>query len=405
LTRNPATKKEQAGKIKVLHVITRLIVGGAQENTIDICNYLPADRFEIDLVTGPQIGPEGKVVSDVNQEKIKVTTINELVREISPIKDLVALVKLYLFIKKGKYDVVHLHSSKAGTLGRVAARMAGTPAVVLTTYGWSFNACEPGFKRSFYIYEEKFTAKITDKIIVESDLDSQTGLENRIGWPEKYRTIRSAIKIEEFSDVVVDVRQKIIELGLQPDMRVVGCVSRMSEQKGPHNFVRMAAEVLKENPNVNFIYIGDGPLKESTAALISELGIRDKVVLAGLRKDVPELLKIFDLFVLLSQWEGIPRVFPQAMAAGVPIVATNVGGAPELIKDGVNGYLVPFGDYKTPAKIVLNLLKDENLRKNIGKEGRKSIFPRFTMDFMIEEVEKLYLEILGKAGKRRDNRY
>lgn len=381
-------------KKRVLHIITRLIVGGAQENTVYTCQLLDRERYEVDLVIGPQLGAEGELVSTVDREKVGLTVIDPLVREVSPAKEIAAYRALYSFIKKGGYDVVHTHSSKAGILGRIAAHRARVPVIVHTVHGWGFHDRMGALEKNIFVTAEKFCEPMTDRLVVVTDLDIEKGLSLGIGSPEKYVKIYSAIDLDKFMNVKVDLAAKKRELGLDPELPVVGCVGRLSPQKAPEIFVRMAAEVLKKRDKVNFIFVGGGPLRAEVERLIGELRLGDRIFLVGLRRDVPELLRVMDVFVLLSLWEGLPRVFAQAMAAGLPIVASNVGGAAEVIRDGVNGFLVPPGEHVQAAGKVLSLLDDENLRKRMAAAPPDFLRENFCVKRMVEKIDSLYVELL-----------
>lgn len=385
-------------KIRVLHIITRLIVGGAQENTIYTCHLLDPDRYEVDLVIGPQLGPEGELVSIVNRDRVGLTTMAPLVREINPRMDVRALFALEKFIRQGGYHVVHTHSSKAGILGRMAARRARVPVIVHTVHGWGFHDQMSGLKRRLYVAAEKFCLPMTDKLVVVTQLDADAGLRYGIGRPENYQRIFSAIDLEEYRNVNIDIKAKKRALGLDPEAPVVGCVGRLSPQKAPEYFMRMAAAVAEKVPNAQFLYVGGGSLREPMEALIQDLGIEGKVVLAGLRRDVPELMNVMDVFVLLSLWEGLPRVFSQAMAAGLPVVASNVGGAAEVITHGDNGYLVAPADFLAPAGHVVQLLQDHALRERMGGRGRERVFPDFCVNHMVQQIDDLYVQLLKQKG-------
>lgn len=388
----------QKRKIRVLHVITRLIVGGAQENTIYTCHLLDPARYEVDLVIGPQLGPEGELVSIVEKDRIGLKTLDPLVREINPATDWRALKGLQALMAEGRYDVVHTHSSKAGILGRMAARRARVPVIVHTVHGWGFHDRMNPLKRRAYIMAEKYCERMTDRMVVVTQLDADAGLRYGIGRAGKYTRIFSAIDLDEYRDMAIDVAAKKRGLGLDPDLPVVGCVGRLSPQKAPEYFMRMAAEVLAQFPAVQFLYVGGGPLRLEMEALIQNLGLEGKVVLSGLRRDVPELMRVMDIFVLLSLWEGLPRVFSQAMASGLPVIASRVGGAAEIVQDGDNGFLVVPADFKTPAEKVLLLLRDEALRARMGRRGRERVYPDFCVKHMVRRLDDLYVELLNQKG-------
>ncbi|MCX6354076.1 MAG: glycosyltransferase family 4 protein [Candidatus Aureabacteria bacterium] len=390
--------KQEKERIRVLHIITRLIVGGAQENTIATCHRIDRSRFEVDLLTGPQLGAEGELVSTVDRRRVGFTVLPWLVRELNPLKDLMALVGIWRVIRRRRYAIVHTHSSKAGILGRIAARFAGVPVIVHTVHGWGFHDRMGRARRRSYIFLERVCGRFTDRLITVSARDTETGISLGIGVPERYVTIRSAIDIERFARTGRDAREIRKGLGMEPDIPIVGSVGRLSPQKAPQFFVKMAAKVLKSMPRINFLYVGDGPLRSEMEKMLRGLGIEERVVLAGLRPDVPELLAAMDVFVLLSLWEGLPRTVPQAMAAGLPVVASDVGGAAEVIRQGVTGFLVPPGDYRQAAEFVLRLLGDAGLRQRMGEEAKKSIPPEFSVSHMVNRIEELYVDLLRAKG-------
>ncbi|MCX6357791.1 MAG: glycosyltransferase family 4 protein [Candidatus Aureabacteria bacterium] len=385
-------------RVRVLHVITRLIVGGAQENTIDTCHRLDRSRYDVDLVAGPQLGSEGELVSTIDRSMVGFTVLRSLGRELNPLKDLIALIALRRLMRKGRYRIVHTHSSKAGILGRLAARLAGVPVIVHTVHGWGFHDGMGRARKRLYVTLERTCGRFTDRLITVSERDANTGVDLGIAPKEKFVTIHSAIDLRTAARAAGD-RERIRKIfDLEPGLPVVGSVGRLSPQKAPMLFMEMAAAVLKRVPRVNFLYVGDGPLRGEVEGMIGQLGIADRVRLVGLRRDVPELVKSMDIFVLLSLWEGLPRTIPQAMAAGLPVVASDVGGAGELVRDGVSGFLVPAGDYAAAAERVIRLLGDVALRRRMGEEGRISLPADFSVETMVRRIEGLYEGLLREKG-------
>jgi len=178
----------------------------------------------------------------------------------------------------------------------------------------------------------------------------------------------------------------------------VGTVSRLSRQKNPLDFVRLAAQVKKNIPAVKFLFVGDGPLRAETEALIRELHLEQDIILAGLRMDVPDLLRVMDIFTLTSLWEGLPRVIPQAMVAGLPVVANNVDGNAEIIRDGINGFLTPPGNIALMAERIVRLLEDRPLNEAIARKGRETALREFSLQDMVKKIETLYDDLLGLKG-------
>ena len=387
-------------KIKVINPITRLIVGGAQETVIETCAGIDQKRFATQIIAGPQTGPEGELITEVQKQGIPLTIIPEIVREVNPVKDLIATFKLVNIFRREQPHIVHTHSSKTGIIGRWAARIARVPVIVHTVHGWAHHPYQKAFIRGMYIFLERIAAPFTDRLIAVSTLNVEKGLKDHIGTRDRYTVIHSCINIEQFSRTFTDSAFLKKNLGLNGSGPVVGTVSRLSKQKNPLDFVRMAALVKKQIPEAQFLFVGDGPLRSETEALIRELNLQKDMVLAGLRKDVPELLCCMDIFTLTSLWEGLPRVIPQAMVAGLPVVANNIDGNAEIIQNGSNGFLVPPGDATGMADRVVQLLKDQKLKQEISAKGHETALQEFSLQDMVRKIEELYEELLLIKGVR-----
>jgi glycosyltransferase involved in cell wall biosynthesis len=379
-------------KKRVLHIITRIVVGGAQFNTMYSCELIDENKYDVTMLAGSQTGPEGSIESDILSRRINYVEFDELVREINPIKDFKALIRLYKYIKKNKFDIVHTHSSKAGILGRLAAFLAGTPTIIHTSHGWGFHDRMGILLRNFYITIEKLIAPITDKLIVVSDLNREKGLAAGISKESKYITIHSGIDIDMFKNKISSREKMRAEFNIKPDEILVGNVSRLSPQKSPETFIEVAKKVTSAFSNVKFMFVGGGPFRAKCEALIEKYGLQEKVFLIGLRKDVPEVMSMFDIFTLTSLWEGLPRVLPEAMAMGIPIVATNVDGAPQAIEEGVSGYLVPLGDIDMFEERILEFIKDAPKRERFSEAASKTVASRFCVKQMVRDIEKVYEE-------------
>ncbi|MCX7682109.1 MAG: glycosyltransferase family 4 protein [Anaerolineae bacterium] len=384
----------------VLHVITRLIVGGAQENTMYTAALLDPARYRVELVCGPQTGAEGSLVEEVRARGIPLTILPELVRPISPLRDLIALLKLTRFIRRRRFTIVHTHSSKAGIIGRLAAWLAGVPVIVHTVHGWSFHDYMPFASRYLYILLERCTAHFTDALILVARSDREKGLRAGIGRPEQYHLIRSAIPLEEFDPATVDRFAVRRELGLPLDAPVLGNVGRFSTQKNPLDWVRMAGKVARELPECRFLLVGDGPLREEVESALVAEGIADRTVLTGLRRDVPRMLAAMDVFALTSLWEGLPRVIPQAMSMRVPVVANRADGTAEAIIHGETGYLCNPGDLDGMAAYCLQLLRDPVRRQTMGASGRARAAGEFDVRSMVAQIAALYEALLAAKGLR-----
>lgn len=380
--------------IRVLHIITRLIVGGAQENTIFTAERLDASRYHVELASGPQTGSEGSLIEDVGAKGIPLTIIPHLVREISPCHDLLALSRLVQIIRRGKYTIVHTHSSKAGILGRLAARLAEIPVIVHTVHGWSFHDYMSPLTRSVYIWLERWTAQWSDALIVVAEKDIAKGLAVGIGHPGQYHLIRSAIPLEDFDPGKYNRQEARRELGIPADAPVIGNVGRFSPQKNPLVWAQVAGLIGRALPQARFLLVGDGPLRHELQEKLAQEGIAERTVLTGLRRDIPRLLAAMDVFLLTSLWEGLPRVIPQAMAMGLPIVATQVDGIAEAIHNGVVGYLLDPNDRNGMAQACLALINDFDMRQAMGARGRQQAIKNYDLRQMVAQIHTLYQHLL-----------
>ena len=389
-----------SSSIPVLHIITRLIVGGAQENTMYTAARVDSDRFRVEVISGPQTGSEGSLIEEVGALGVPLHILPTLLREIVPCQDLSALYSLRRLIRAGRFAIVHTHSSKAGILGRIAARLAGAPVIVHTVHGWSFHAHMSLHRRRLYVMLERFVARFTDAIVVVAQPDIDKGLAEGIGRAGQYHLIRSAIPLEAFDPEAVDGTAVRRELGLPLDVPVLGNVGRFSAQKNPLAWVEVARRVAQAVPDVHFLLVGDGPLRAEVEAALAAAGIRERTILTGLRRDVPRLLSAIDVFLLTSLWEGLPRVIPQSLSMRVPVIANRADGTVEAIDDGITGFLCDPGCLDSMAEACSRLLRNPQLRREMGRRGRERAIQEFSLDRMVGDIEALYTDLLEQEGIR-----
>jgi glycosyltransferase involved in cell wall biosynthesis len=382
--------------IRVLHPITRLIVGGAQENTMFTAARLDKKRFQVSVVSGPQTGSEGSLIEEVRARGVPLTILPELVREVSPRNDLHALWTLNRMMRQQRCTIVHTHSSKAGILGRFAARLAGVPIIVHTIHGWSFHDYMAPKIRRTYILLERLAASLADALIVVSKQDIEKGLKSGIGRPGKYHLIHSAIPLDEFDPAKYNRSAAQEALGLPQGAFVVGNVGRFSSQKNPLDWVRVASAVARRLPQAYFLLVGDGPLREQVESLLEQEGIANRTLLTGLRRDVARVLAAMDVFLLTSLWEGLPRVIPQAMAMGLPVIANRADGTADAIIDGKNGYLFEARDIAGMSAAVQYLFEHPEVRRSFGQSGRQVACQDFDLNQMVNQIEALYTELLQR---------
>jgi len=393
----------QQQTIKVLHIITRLILGGAQENTLlTVVGQQRSGRYDVVLLSGIDEGPEGTLHDEARAAGVPLVLVSWLVRPVNPFKDLLALIALYRFIKKGKFDIVHTHSSKAGILGRIAARMAGVPVVVHTLHSLVFHEYQSRFKNRVYIFLKKLCAPLTDLYISVCDATTRGALGEGIASPDRYVTVYSGIDLAPFLEVGrrLTVEQAKERLGLDPARPVVGKVARLYYQKGHDLFLKAAARIAADNPKVIFLVVGDGILRQHLVQLAQDLRIGANVVFAGRvdPSDVPAYIRAMDVVVHTSIREGIARVIPQAYAVGTPVVALNLDGAPEVIEHGRTGFLIKPGADDSVAAAVGTLLRSSPLRHEMGQRGRAIVLQKFPVEVMVEQIDRVYGKLLTDKG-------
>jgi glycosyltransferase involved in cell wall biosynthesis len=313
-----------------------------------------------------------------------------MVREVRPHKDFTALLQLWKLFRRERPDVVHTHSSKAGIVGRWAARLAGVPVIFHTVHGFGFNDYQRWPVKMMYLWLERMTTKITTKTVVVSYANAEKGEKARVFGRNDWVLCRDAIPVARFL-VPGARRSRLSEWRIDPGKTVVGMVACFKPQKSPVDFIDVAARVLKERDDVHFVMAGDGELRPAVEERIRQHGIGAGVTLLGWQADMPEVYRNLDIVVLTSLWEGLPCVFSEAMASELPIVATNVDGAREAIVNGDNGYLHPPHDIEGMANSVIELVRNPALRHEMGKRGKGRV-AEFDIETSVARLEEAYRE-------------
>jgi glycosyltransferase involved in cell wall biosynthesis len=373
-------------KIKVLHIITYLPIGGAQDNTLLTVEKLDPDRYNVTLLCGPE-GAWIKRLEKINH--VRRVYIKSLVRPVHPWADLTAAIQIFRHIRAERYQIVHTHSSKPGVIGRIAAKMAGTPVVVHTIHGFPFHDYMPRFIYFFCVWLERFVSRLSDKIITVSKLNLEKAVQLKLAPRDRFVNIYSGIQLEkfEFKNRRFHIRQR---LGLTKDHIIIGLIGRLFTQKAPQYFIKAVPEVIRRFPSARFLLVGDGELKQSLIRLSQDLDVMEYVRFLGFREDVPEILNILDIFVLTSLWEGLGRSLTEAMAMAKPVVATSVEGVPELVKHNVTGLLVPPCDEGRIAESIIYLLRNPKEASRMGRAAQKNVKDKFSVHRMISEIDALY---------------
>lgn len=388
-------------KIKTAHVITRLILGGAQENTVYTVQGLQGmDEYDVDLISGPDLGPEGGIL-DYNPCR-NVIYVSGLTRNIKPLKDLVALWQLYVLFKKKKYDIVHTHSSKAGIIGRIAAKLAGVKCIVHTIHGLAYDKYQPFFKRHLYVLLEKLCARMSTKILSVCDCMSIQALGYGVGRKAQYQTVYSGSNVEPFKrhydPDMVRYKYKL------PEGRfLVAKVARFFHFKGYEYVLDVAKGLCRQYPDIVFVLVGDGPMREEFENNAKKMGLADNFIFTGLLKPdaVPELLAGVDAVMHLSLREGLARVIPQAMLMKKPVISFDIGGAKEVIEQNRNGFVIPPGKAGQVAQKIEILYNYPSMAREFGQRGYSKVVSMFDKDEMVRRIDAVYKKLLAAAQNQK----
>ncbi len=386
--------------MRVVHVITRLIIGGAQENTvITVLGLLKKPGVEVKLITGPTKGPEGSLEEKVLGYPGLLIKVPELVRPMHPLKDLVCFLKLLRLFRDMRPDIVHTHSGKAGFLGRMAAHFARVPVIVHTIHGPSFGQFQGLLPNVIYLTAERIAGRVTTFFVSVADAMSRHYLAHGIGTPEKYLTVRSGFAIQPYLEAKNDPQFRA-KLGLSKTDFVVGKIARLFKLKGHDDLITVATQIVRVNPQVRFLLVGDGYLKERLQGRIRDLGLERHFVFAGLvpPDEIPKYVGIMDCIVHLSKREGLPKALAQALAAGKPVIAYDCDGAGEVCIPNKTGFLIQPDDLEGVANAILTLANDAALRLRLGSEGRKLIVEWFDSDRMVDTLYELYLRLMSQKA-------
>jgi glycosyltransferase involved in cell wall biosynthesis len=384
-------------KFRVAHIITRLIIGGAQENTlltVEDQHRLFGD--DVTLISGPGLGPEGSLVERARAGGLAIHIVPELRRSIHPWRDWSSYRRLLTLLAEIRPEIVHTHSSKAGILGRAAAARLGIPAVH-TIHGAAFHYGQSALAHRAYIAAEKWAAPRCRRLISVCDAMTEHYVAAHIAPRDRFVTIYSGLEVEPFLNPPRPRDVVRAELGLSPQHVVVTKVARLFHLKGHEFVIAAAAKVVRQNANVRFLFVGDGNLRSRFEDEIARAGLTDAFVFTGLvpPSQVPELIHASDIVVHTSLWEGLARVLPQALIAGKPVVSYDVDGAREVVLPGQTGYLLPPQSVDELAAALSELAGDAALRERLGRTGRERFTEQFRHETMTRRIREVYADVLG----------
>ncbi len=378
--------------MQILHIITRLDRGGSAEVFLNLVAELKKLGHDVSIATGPTVEPQADMDAFSEATGIPVNYIPSLRRNIYPFRDILAFFRILTLIKRINPDVIHTHTSKAGFIGRIAGRTAMIKAIVHTPHGHIFYGYYGGVISRIFVLLERIAARFCDRVITLTDIERREYINERIAAEDRIITIPCGIYVEKFSNSGAVMRK---ELGIGPDVPLVGWVGRLEPVKGCEYFLKACHLMKRELPLAKYIIVGDGSQRKEMGELVCLLGLDKEVIFLGFREDIPSIMGSIDLLVHTPLNEGLGKVLLEAMASSKPIVASEVGGIPEIITHGLNGLLVPSGDYVSIARESLRVLMDRDLAERLGRDGRKKAVA-FDNRLMVEKTIKLYIELLSR---------
>lgn len=382
--------------MRIMHISTRLILGGSQENTVLSCAGQADRGHEVILVHGPIHGPEGSMLPQVEAlGSIEVINSPHLVRRIDPWHDILCRRDLARLIRKHRPDVVHTHSSKAGILGRAAAFSEKVPAIVHTIHGLPFHPYQSRAKRMIYVASERWAARRCHAIVCVADAMRDQALAAGVGTSDLFTTIYSGMEIDPFLEGGGNRTKMRERFGFSEEDHVIGTVARLAELKGHDDLLDALAEPMRTDEHLKMLWIGDGYWRERLVKRIKSMGLERQVVLGGRfqPEEIPDVMHLIDLLAHPSWREGLPRCVPQALLSGTPVVAHDVDGTREVVIDGETGWLVSPGDHRALQRAIIEAQFNPTDACRMAEVGRERCRQMFPAERMVDELEQLYAKL------------
>jgi glycosyltransferase involved in cell wall biosynthesis len=368
--------------MRILYIITGAEYGGAVVHVVELVR----EDLKNGHIVGIAAAPERRLMNEASNMHAEFFPNPYFVRRVKLLNDLLSLGPVFRAIRQFKPDLVTAHSTKAGYAARIACALLRKP-VIFTAHGWAFSEGESSWRRKLLPLAERLAALVTQRIICVSQHDLELAVKQKVAPSGKLRLVHNGLDPAPFLVAKGDSVRR--EFGLQ-DQPVLTMVARLSPPKDPLTLLE-ACRLLKGE--YKCLLVGDGELREQVERFVSQNGLASRIILAGERKDIPQILAASQVFVLTSYKEGLPISIIEAGLAGLPVIASRVGGIPELVQDGINGYIVPPADAPALAKTIQRLLDDADLRQRLGKASREKTLGEFVFDRMYNKTHEVYREV------------
>lgn len=384
-------------KIKVCHIIAKMVYGGASIGTLHLAEKLDPEIFDCTIIYGSQSENEGRLLDNNIRKEVHYIALSEMVREINLIKDYQTILKLVTIIRKNHYDIVHTHGSKAGVIGRIAAAVARVPAILYTVHGWGLKAGN-FFTRTIFRLIEKLVASFTTMLLFQTSSDMEEAASFNIGVKKQYYFIGNGVDLNRFLSYDKERSQKIRSNFKLGKNKIIGSVGRVSYQKNPYGFVNIAKAVLKRRRDVIFLYIGGGELLDDVRTTIKRNHLSDNIIFAGVRDYIPEIIANFDIFILPSRWEGMPRSLIEAMIMAKPVIVSKIDGINEIVQHGKNGYLVSPDNINEFSNLINYTLNNGDISLELGNNAKKTA-QKYDFANVIAVTEHIYRQSVEEGYK------
>ncbi len=394
--------EEDPEPIRVMRVISRMNVGGPARHVVLLNTGLDRLGYDCLLVTGSEGASEGSLRDLAISSQLRLEVIPELGREISPRSDFTTLVTLYRLMRRERPHIVHTHTAKAGLVGRIAARLAGVPIVLHTFHGHVFHGYFSSRKTRLFLFIERLGARLSTRIITISPRLREEIARYGVAESDRIAVVPLGLELDEFAAqprATGDFRRSI---DIPQDAKLVGAVGRLAPIKNIPLLLEAAVLAGQQEPEMCVVLVGDGELRPELVALVEVLGLTDAVIFAGWRRDLASVYSDLDAVVISSDNEGTPASLIEAMAAGCPVVATRVGGVPDLIADGETGRLVPPGDPVALAEALLALFREPRRTVSMAEQARRRVLERYQAKRLVADVDRLYRELLVGVRQPRN---
>jgi glycosyltransferase involved in cell wall biosynthesis len=389
-------------RVKVVRVIARLNMGGPALHVAYLTAGLRERGYDTTLVAGTLARGEDSMAFVAEDLGIEIVRIEELGREISPLRDLRAIVRLARVLRRERPQILHTHTAKAGTVGRLAAILAGSrrpPVVVHTFHGHVLRGYFGPMRTRFFLLLERWLAAHTTALIAVGPQVRDDLVALGVAPADRFAVIRLGIELEERVRPSEDGRAETRRyLGVADDRFVVGWVGRMTAVKRTDDVLAAFKRLRDGGVEASLCMVGDGPDRERLERRAAELGVIRDTLFLGYQEDVAPFYAAFDTLVLPSANEGTPVSVIEALAAETPVVATRVGGVPDVVRDGEEGFLVDTGATDELAERLTRLARDPKLRQRLGRSGRDRVLKRYAVERLLDDVDRLYRELLAASG-------